>query len=73
MCNPASASTFTSHKLSPETVLWLGGELFGDPPEGYVMAIGGINWKLHFGLCNKLKQNFKKVVSYFKKEESLVA
>jgi hydrogenase maturation protease len=72
-CNPAPASTFTSHKLSPEAVLWLSGELFGDPPKGYVMAIGGINWKLHIGLSNKAKQNFKKAVSYFKKQESLVA
>jgi hydrogenase maturation protease len=68
-CIPVPTSTFTTHQLSPETVLWLTGELFGDPPDGYVMAIGGIHWKLHNGLSNKAKENFIKAISYFKRRE----
>jgi hydrogenase maturation protease len=68
-CNPAPTSSFTTHQLSPETVLWLAGELFGDPPKGYVMAITGIHWKLHNGLSNKAKENFIKAISYFKTKE----
>lgn len=70
-CNPAPTSSFTTHQLNPETVLWLAGELFGDPPAGYVMAISGIHWKLHNGLSNKAKANFIKAVSYFKKRMQL--
>lgn len=68
-CIPAPTSSFTTHQLSPETVLWLTGELFGDPPKGYVMAISGIHWKLHNGLSNKAKENFIKAISYFKRKE----
>ena len=72
-CLPAPTSAFTTHQLNPETVLWLAGELFDDSPKGYVMAIGGIQWKLHYGLSNQAKRNFKKAVAYFKKGESSIA
>jgi hydrogenase maturation protease len=72
-CIPAPTSAFTTHQLNPETVLWLAGELFDDPPKGYVMAIGGIHWKLHFGLSNQAKRNFKNAVAFFRNGESSVA
>jgi hydrogenase maturation protease len=68
-CIPAPTSAFTTHQLNPETVLWLAGELFDDPPTGYVMAIGGSHWKLHYGLSNQAKRNFKNAVAYFKNGE----
>lgn len=71
-CIPAPTSAFTTHQLNPETVLWLAGELFHAPPEGYVMAIAGIQWQLHFGLSNQAKRNFNNAVAYFKKEESSI-
>ncbi len=71
-CLPAPTSAFTTHQLAPETVLWLTGELFDAPPKGYVMAISGIEWKLHFGLSNQAKKNFKNAIAYFKKEESSI-
>lgn len=71
-CSPAPTSAFTTHQLNPETVLWLAGELFDDPPKGYIMAIGGIQWKLHFGLSNQAKRNFKNAVAYFKKGQSSI-
>ncbi len=65
-CVPAPSSTFTSHQLNPETVLWLAGELFDDPPKGYVLAISGIQWHLHHGLSKQAEKNFKNAVSCFK-------
>jgi len=65
-CIPAPTSAFTTHKLNPETVLWLTGELFSAPPKSYVMAIGGVTWELHQGLSNEAEENFGKAVSYFK-------
>ena len=65
-CFPAPTSAFTTHQLNPETVLWLAGELFDYPPEGYVMAISGIKWQLHHGLSKQAEKNFKNAVSCFK-------
>jgi hydrogenase maturation protease len=65
-CIPGPTSAFTTHQLNPETVLWLAGELFDDPPKGYVMAISGINWQLHHGLSRLAEKNFKNAVSSFK-------
>ena len=72
-CIPAPTSAFTTHQLNPETVLWLAGELFDDPPKGYVMAIGGIHWKLHFGLSKQAKKNFKNAIAFFRNGESSIA
>jgi len=65
-CLPAPTSTFSSHQLNPETVLWLAGELFTDPPKGYVLAISGIKWRLHHGLSRQAVKNFKNAVACFK-------
>lgn len=68
-CKAAPTSAFTTHQLNPETVLWLAGELFGASPDGYVMAISGINWKLHYGLSKQAKRNFNNAVLHFKNGE----
>jgi hydrogenase maturation protease len=65
-CTPAPTSAFTTHQLNPETVLWLAGELFDYPPEGYVIAISGIHWQLQHGLSKPAENNFKNAVSSFK-------
>ena len=64
-CSPALSGSFTSHQLSPETVLWLAGELFNAPSKGYVIAISGINWELNHGLSFEAEQNLKKALAYF--------
>lgn len=66
-CMPARTEAFTTHKLEPETVLWLTNDLFNQTPEVYVMAISGITWELHHGLSDTAQQNFDKAVTYFKK------
>lgn len=64
-CVPSSSSSFTTHELKPEAVLWLTWDLFGKKPEAYVMAISGKQWKLHHGLSTEAENNFNKAVSYF--------
>jgi len=65
-CIPARSEAFTTHKLEPETVLWLTNDLFNQVPEVYVMAISGIQWELHHGLSNTAQQNFDKAIANFK-------
>jgi hydrogenase maturation protease len=66
-CIPSRKDAFTTHKLEPETVLWLTKDLFNQTPEVYVMAITGIHWELHQGLSDTAQQNFNRAVSCFKK------
>lgn len=66
-CVPARTEAFTTHKLEPETVLWLANDLFNQSPEVYVMAISGISWELNQGISDVAQQNFGKAVSYFRK------
>lgn len=65
-CIPTRTEAFTTHKLEPETILWLTNDLFNQTPEVYVMAISGITWELHQGLSDTAQQNFDKAVSHFK-------
>ena len=65
-CIPARTEAFTTHKLEPETVLWLANDLFNQSPEVYVMAISGVNWELHQGLTPIAQQNFERAISFIK-------
>lgn len=65
-CIPARTEAFTTHKLEPETVLWLANDLFNQSPEVYVMAISGVNWELHQGITDTAQKNFEQAVSFFK-------
>ncbi len=64
-CIPARTEAFTTHKLEPETVLWLASDLFNQSPEVYVMAISGKDWELNQGLSDYAQQNFNSAFSYF--------
>jgi hydrogenase maturation protease len=65
-CIPARTEAFTTHKLEPETVLWLANDLFNQSPEVYVMAITGVNWELQQGITKTAQENFDQAVSFFK-------
>jgi len=64
-CIPVRTEAFTTHKLEPETVLWLANDLFNQSPEVYVMAISGKEWELNLGMSDAAKRNFDNAVSYF--------
>jgi Ni,Fe-hydrogenase maturation factor len=59
-CEPARTEAFTTHKLEPETVLWLANDLFNQSPEVYVMAISGTHWELNQGITDTAQRNFKR-------------
>ncbi|MBX2964478.1 MAG: hydrogenase maturation protease [Cyclobacteriaceae bacterium] len=64
-CTPKVIHSYTSHQLSPESVLWLVHDLFGKNPEGYVMAISGHTWKFKQGLSHQAQENFHKAATHF--------
>ncbi len=64
-CEPSASSSFTSHELQPEMILWLAWELFGKKPEAHVMAISGKKWKLQHGLSAKAQENFTNAAAFF--------
>ena len=65
-CIPARTEAFTTHKLGPETILWLAKELYGQCPEVFVMAISGKDWELHQGLTDTATHNLESAISFFK-------
>ena len=65
-CIPARTEAFTTHRLEPETILWLAQDLYGQSPEVYVMAISGKDWELRQGLTKTAFNNFQSAVSFFK-------
>jgi hydrogenase maturation protease len=65
-CIPARTEAFTTHKLEPETVLWLANDLFNQSPEVYMLAISGVDWELHQGITSTAQNNFTQAISFFK-------
>jgi hydrogenase maturation protease len=49
-CNPAKQFAFTTHRLAPETVVYLCQELYQKNPEAYLLLINGEKWELEIGL-----------------------
>jgi hydrogenase maturation protease len=65
-CIPTATPTFTTHRLSPETVLALMVSIFNTTTPCYVMAITGKKWKLEQGLSDVGARNLKQALTYFK-------
>ncbi|MHB8055144.1 MAG: hydrogenase maturation protease [Candidatus Aminicenantales bacterium] len=42
---PAAAIAFTTHEMSPASVLALGEELYGRTAKGFLLSIRGLTWK----------------------------
>lgn len=59
-CIPANTYFYSSHRQSPETVLYLSNELYGKFPEAWILAISGYNWELGEGLSEHAEQNLNK-------------
>ncbi|KRP10524.1 MAG: hypothetical protein ABR95_04355 [Sphingobacteriales bacterium BACL12 MAG-120813-bin55] len=49
-CVPRNDSSFTTHSVSPEALLWLCREFFDHTPHVEVLAITGVAWELEDGL-----------------------
>jgi hydrogenase maturation protease len=54
---PAAAIAFTTHEMSPASVLALGEELYGNAPRAFLLAIRGQAWEMEEGLTPEAVRN----------------
>ena len=66
---PVKASeqiTFTSHTVSPESILAICEDHFGAQPETWVMAIRGYEFEFREGLTTRAKENLGKAMTHLR-------
>ena len=56
---PSAEITFSTHTMSPESVLALCKDLYDKDMEAYVMAVKGYEWDYYEGLTPKAVDNFE--------------
>lgn len=61
---PSAEITFTTHSMSPESVIALCGDIHGKIPETYVLAIRGYEWEMFEGLSERAIYNFNEAYSF---------
>lgn len=63
---PAEQGDFSSHSLSPETLMGLVATLYGAAPEAHVMGIAGVEFgKVKEGLSPRASDNLDRAVAFF--------
>ena len=65
---PSADITFTTHSMSPESVLALCSEIYGHVPDAYVLAIRGYEWEFFEGLTSEAMDNFNEAYSFLLKK-----
>ena len=58
-CLPGNNYYYSSHKQSPEALLYLSGELYGKWPDAWILAIGGSDWELGENLSELAQANLQ--------------
>jgi hydrogenase maturation protease len=64
---PAQEITFTTHSISPESVLSLCHDIYNRAPEAYVLAIRGYSWEFKEVLTPEAESNLEKAYSFLLK------
>jgi len=67
-CDPDFNCSFTSHALTPQTILQLVDELYGVKPKAYVIGICGYHWELQEGMSHQATANLKNALLAFGKK-----
>ena len=61
---PATEITFTTHSVSPESVLAVAQNHFGGAPEAWVLAVRGYAFEFQEGLTPRAQANFDKACEF---------
>ena len=64
-CLPCGDIEFTSHQLSPQTVLSLCHQLYGYRPNASLLTIEGRQWDMHIGLTGQAHENLEAALKFF--------
>jgi len=59
---PSDTIAFTTHRLSPASVLALCHEIFGQTPKAYILSIRGHQWDVGEGLSARAEENLEQAV-----------
>lgn len=62
---PVEDSSFTTHYLSPETLIYLSQALYEKCPEGWFLGIRGYRFSLGEKLSSKARENFEAACKFF--------
>ncbi|MCB0664425.1 MAG: hydrogenase maturation protease [Saprospiraceae bacterium] len=65
ICIPANDFSFSTHQLSPASVLCLCRELYQTEPQTYLMLISGRDWRLQLSLSTFAKNNLDSATNFF--------
>ena len=63
---PSDAIAFTTHRMSPASVLALCHELFGRTPKAYTLSIRGHHWDIGEGLSPQGAENLEQALEMLK-------
>ncbi|HON77986.1 MAG TPA: hydrogenase maturation protease [Spirochaetota bacterium] len=63
---PASEITFTTHAMSPESVLALCEDIYGKIPPAYILAIKGYEWEMATPMTEQAKGNLEQAYSFIR-------
>ena len=66
-CLPNAGADFSTHQLSPESVLYLCQQLYEQQPRVWVLGIQGYQWELREGLSVKGQENLRRALTWFGK------
>lgn len=64
-CQPSGNFSYSSHELSPETIVGLCQNLYNATPKVYLLAIQGYDWGLREGLSREATRNLRKALHFF--------
>jgi hydrogenase maturation protease len=67
-CVAAGHYFYSSHMQSPETILYLAGDLYNKYPEAYTIAIAGHYWELKTSLSKEAKRNLRSAFTFFEND-----
>jgi hydrogenase maturation protease len=63
---PGDSISFSSHSLSPESVLSLCDELYGKKPSAFLLTIKGFSWELDSAMTKKAEKNLNSAIDFVK-------
>lgn len=65
-CDDRGTVSFTTHELSPATILHLANNLYEHKPNAFILGIQGYRFNLEHGLSEQAKANLCKAYDYFR-------
>ena len=64
-CMPDAGADFSTHQLSPESILYLSQQLYDVLPQAFILGIQGYQWELKEGLTAEAQKNLQKALAWF--------